>query len=309
MTNQADTFWQSAIQTPLQLVEAPIFDDLGIKFYLKRDDLIHPFVSGNKWRKLKYNLIEAHQQGYQKLLTFGGAYSNHLVAVAAAGQILGFETIGIVRGQELSAQSNPTLQFLNRCGMHLIFVNREAYRDKIQLAHLYGKECFIIPEGGTNTQAIKGVGEVIGEITTQLGGCPTYLCTPIGTGGTFAGLCSQSSLSTTVLGFCVLKNGQFLLPTIEDFMGQNTDLSQVNHQIFWDWHFGGYGKRTAELMQFIKTFESQSGVKIEQIYTGKMLYGIYELLRQKDPYFQAGDTIVSLHTGGLQGRSPDLDSL
>jgi 1-aminocyclopropane-1-carboxylate deaminase len=305
--NQADTFWESAPQTPLQLVEAPLFDDLGIQLYIKRDDLIHPFVSGNKWRKLKFNLLEAKQQGFEKLLTFGGAYSNHLAAVAAAGQRLGFETIGIVRGDELTPASNATLNFVTQCGMQLVFVTREAYRNKEELALRYGPDCYVLPEGGTNALAVKGVGEVVTEITAQLGRVPTYLCTPVGTGGTLSGLCANASPDTRVLGFSAIKNGQYLLPTINALISQAAGFEKVNYEIFWEAHWGGYGKTTSELMTFIQNFENQTGILLEQVYTGKMMYQIFDFLRPEGAYFKPGDVVVALHTGGLQGRSKALD--
>ncbi|MFN4146494.1 MAG: 1-aminocyclopropane-1-carboxylate deaminase/D-cysteine desulfhydrase [Runella sp.] len=294
--NKIAQFWENTAQTPLQIVDLPIFVEKDIKVYIKRDDMLHPWVSGNKWRKLKYNFIEAYQQGYDTLLTFGGAYSNHVAAVAAAAQATGFESIGIIRGDELSPTSNPTLRFATDCGMQLFFVSREDYRCKEVLAEKYGSNAYILPEGGTNSLAVKGVGEVVAEATSQLGYAPHYWCTPVGTGGTFAGLCSKAEASSKVLGFVVLKNGQYLLKTILPLVG-----TYQNYELFWESHFGGYGKTTTALMEFIEYFEHTTGIAIEQVYTAKMLFQIDELVRQGD-YFKRGDTVVVIHTGGLQGK-------
>ena len=191
-------FWENTAQTPLQIVEDPFFIERGITLYFKRDDLIHPYVSGNKWRKLKYNLFEAEKKGFTTLLTFGGAYSNHIAATAAAGQATGFDTIGIIRGDELRADANPTLRFASQCGMKLLFVSREEYRDKEKLAQLVGEGCYIIPEGGSNALAVQGVAEVVAEIQSQLNRPVDYLCTALGTGGTAAGLLSASEAKVLV---------------------------------------------------------------------------------------------------------------
>ena len=266
-----------------------------IRLYLKRDDLLHPLVSGNKWRKLKYNLLAAQEQEYQTLLTFGGAYSNHLYATAAAGQVFGFSTIGIVRGDELANRPlNPTLSFCQSCGMRLHFVSRADYQQKddpVFLSHLTDQfgPCYVIPEGGTNELAIHGISEIMPEIIEQLDCTPDYVCCAVGTGGTVLGLAQTAPPETSVLGFLSLKAVDFKLP------------KAANCQIETAYHFGGYAKTTPELLDFIRSFEQKTGVWIEQVYTGKMLYGIYDLARQGR--FSNGATVVALHTGGLQGRS------
>ncbi|WP_461127933.1 1-aminocyclopropane-1-carboxylate deaminase/D-cysteine desulfhydrase [Spirosoma aerophilum] len=282
-----------AQNSPLQRLVDPFPEPVAIKLSIKRDDLLHPLVSGNKWRKLKYNLLAAQEQGYSTVLTFGGAFSNHLYATAAAGQTFGFQTIGIVRGEELAGKPlNQTLAFCQSCGMSLHFVSREVYRQKETPAYLtqlidpFGP-CYVVPEGGTNELAVQGTAEIIPEITSQLGMVPDYVCCPVGTGGTLAGLVKSATEQTHVLGFRVLK-------------GFDADGATL-----FNYHLGGYAKTTPELLDFIRSFEQKTGVLLEQVYTGKMLYGIYDLARQG--YFSEGATVVAVHTGGLQGRSQELD--
>ncbi len=292
--------WQlSALvsNSPVQWLENPFPEPVPIQLFLKRDDLLHPLVSGNKWRKLKYNLLAARERGNNTLVTFGGAYSNHLYATAAAGRALNFRTIGIVRGEELAhAPLNSTLAFCQSCGMHLHFVSRTDYRRKdtpeflAELTEQFGS-FYLLPEGGTNDLAILGTAEIMPELITQLGYAPNYVCCPVGTGGTVAGLAKSASTETTVLGFMALK-----ISTVENSSG-------------WipltDYHFGGYAKTTPILLDFIRSFEKRNNVLIEQVYTGKMLYGIYDLARQG--YFSDGATVVAIHTGGLQGRGAELN--
>ena len=295
------TFWESNSITPLQKINDPLIAAAGVELYLKRDDLLHPQVSGNKWRKLKYNFLEAEKLGFNKIITFGGAYSNHIAATAAAGRALGFQTIGIIRGNELHSHSNPTLFLAAANGMELIFVSREEYREKQNLIETFGNDSYTLPEGGSNALAVKGVAEVVPETVEQLGFRPTYLATAVGTGGTFAGLCSQTNIETRVLGFTVLKNGQYLLTDINHWIAQQQPLENVSYEIFWDFHCGGYGKITPHLQHFMQDFEQRTNVFLDPIYTAKMLFGIYEIIKRGN-YFVAGDSIVALHTGGLQGR-------
>ncbi len=297
IVGRVTTFWENTAQTPLQIVEDPFFIERGITLYVKRDDLIHPYVSGNKWRKLKYNLFEAERQGYKTLLTFGGAYSNHIAAVAAVGQVTGFDTIGVIRGEELGADANPTLRFATQCGMKLVFVSREQYRDKEALAEKYGADCYVLPEGGSNALAVKGVAEVVTEIQSQLDIRVDYLCTALGTGGTAAGLVWGAN--EKVLVFPSLKISK---EEANEMIRQHLSLSEIKVETITGYHFGGYGKATDELWQFIERFEKQTQIPLEQVYTGKMMFGLYDLVQKG--YFKKGDVIVALHTGGLQGKDP-----
>lgn len=281
--------------SPVQLLENPFPEPVNIRLFLKRDDLLHPQVSGNKWRKLKYNLLAAHKQDFSTLLTFGGAYSNHLYATAAAGKVFDFETIGIIRGEELAHKPlNHTLSFCQSYGMTLHFVSRNEYRRKEdpnflnELLRRFGP-CYVLPEGGTNELAIQGTAESMSEVVNQLGFSPDYVCCSVGTGGTVTGLAQSAPNSTKVLGFLALNALDF---------SWNGPAARV--ELLTDYHFGGYAKTTPELLNFIRDFEERTGVLLEQVYTGKMLFGIYDLARKG--YFPAGATVVAVHTGGLQGR-------
>lgn len=295
-----------AAESPLVALPDPFPDPVPIRLLLKRDDLLHPLVSGNKWRKLTYNLNDAHRRGFTTLLTFGGAYSNHLYAVAAAGQAFGFQTVGIVRGDELATRPrNPTLAHCEQMGMQLHFVSRVEYARKTDPAYLIQLfdqvgSAYVLPEGGTNERAIRGTAEIIPELVTQLGNAPDYVCCPVGTGGTVAGLVrsvTERSYSTRVLGFSAV-GGATVLPDLP--------APDPRWQFITDYTFGGYARTTPDLLAFIRTIEQRTGVRFEQVYTGKMLYGIYDLARQG--FFPAGATVVAIHTGGLQGRTPALDA-
>ncbi|WP_142784000.1 1-aminocyclopropane-1-carboxylate deaminase/D-cysteine desulfhydrase [Changchengzhania lutea] len=281
---------QNSINQQLKLVEAN-----GLNLFIKREDAIHLFVSGNKYRKLKYNLIEAEKQGLKTLVTFGGAYSNHVAAVASAGKQLGFNTIGYIRGEELHASisSNPTLNFAHACGMQLQFISRADYRKKStadfinQLKVCHGN-FYLIPEGGTNKLAIKGCEEILNEADKHF----DYICCAVGTGGTIAGLINCSKPSQQVLGFPALK-GDFLQQDISKFAV--TD----NWKLITDYHFGGYAKINSELISFINQFKASQNILLDPIYTGKMMFGIFDLI--KKGYFPKGSNILAIHTGGLQG--------
>lgn len=278
------------IPTPLIRLHDDLFDQKKVRVMIKRDDLTHPELSGNKFRKLKYNLLHAAEQGQKKLLTFGGAFSNHLAAFAFACKHFGFDGLAIVRGEELNPDSNPTLSHAKALGMKMEFVDRETYRDKDKIAEKYKGEYVIIPEGGSNHLALKGVGEVIGEV-----GDHDYLVTAMGTGGTFAGLAKYSKQK--VIGIPVLKNGDFLKNDLANLLGGEFP---ANGEIFTQYNFGGYAKFDATLINFLQHFEKTHQITIEQVYTAKAFYAFYDLL-EKD-FFPIGSTIVLLHTGGLQGR-------
>lgn len=284
--------------SPLELIKDPILSSFDIKLYLKRDDLIHPQVTGNKWRKLKFNLIEAKEKGFSQLLTFGGAYSNHIYATAAAGKEFGFKTVGIIRGDELNPDSNATLRFANDCGMELIFVTRLDYNFRNRLTRQYGEKFYILPEGGTNDLAIKGVNEMVDEIYQVLN--PDFICSAVGTGGTLAGIISGVKGKTKAIGFASLKGKGLLKGQIEKLLPFEKHF-ELNEQ----YHFDGYAKTTPELIDFINTFEERNpSIQLEQVYTGKMMFGIYDLIQQG--YFPKNSIVVAVHTGGLQGRCDEL---
>ncbi len=285
--------------TPLQRIDDNVTRRAGITLWLKRDDLIHPDISGNKWRKLKYNIGEAVRQRAGTLLTFGGAFSNHLYAVAAAAKQCGFRAVGIVRGHELTESASPTLTFCHRAGMQLEFVTREAYRLKDQAPGIRKiieeTGAFVIPEGGSNPLALPGVAEMVYEIRAQSDSPPGYFAVAAGTGGTAAGILSTGS---RLLAFPVLKNGQFLEEEISSLTGYSFPSSHLRLET--GYHFGGYAKHTPQLLQFLRDFEDRHGVPLEQVYTAKMLMGLYDLISRNA--FRPGESIVAVHTGGLQGR-------
>ncbi|RFS14901.1 1-aminocyclopropane-1-carboxylate deaminase/D-cysteine desulfhydrase [Emticicia sp. C21] len=285
------------LPSPLELINDPIFEEKALKVFVKREDLIHPQISGNKWRKLKFNLLAAKKQGFNKLITFGGAHSNHLYAVAAIGRFFGFETSGIIRGDELNNTSSVTLQYAHNNGMKLHFVSREAYRDKSELLEIYGKEDqYVLPEGGTNELALAGVGEMYQEIVSQLGYKPDYIFCPIGSGGTMAGLINITA-QTKIMGICVLKNANYLEEEISSLIENKENLVHKNFMIFWDFHQGGYAKKTPELLSFIKLFKAKHQINLEHVYSGKMFFAFYQLLKTE---IKNNSTVVLIHTGGLR---------
>lgn len=291
------------LPSPLQKLYDDTFDEMNLKVFVKRDDLIHPEISGNKWRKLKYNLQNASHLGFDSILTFGGAYSNHIYATAAAGKYFGFETIGIIRGDELNENSSETLKFANECGMKLHFVSRNEYREMREFPERNSRihtltHSKLIPEGGTNEFALGGVGEMVDEITAQLGYAPDYIICPVGTGGTIAGIIAKSDEKTTVLGICVLKNGHYLEKEIKHLVENNVGKRKDNFEILWNEHQGGYAKKTPQLMKFIEAFEEKHSIKIEPIYSGKMFFAFDGLLKTT---IKPNTTVVLIHTGGLQG--------
>ncbi len=287
------------INTPLQKIEDDLLLSKSINLYLKREDLILSEISGNKWYKLKYNLIEAENNGIKQILTFGGAYSNHIFSTAAACNLFGFESIGIIRGEE-HLPLNPTLSFAVENGMKLFYLDRSVYRDKyneILLNKLKNKfgDFYLVPEGGSNSFAVKGCSEIIKSIAIPF----DYICTPCGTGGTLAGIVVGLNNESSALGFSVLKGSSFLNTEVERLILNHNGKRYNNWSINFDYHFGGYAKYNFELINFINTFYENHKIKLEPIYTGKMLYGIYDLI--KNDFFKKGQTIIAIHTGGLQG--------
>lgn len=284
--------------TPLQELTDPIFPEKQVRVFMKRDDLIHPLVSGNKWRKLKYNLQAAKAAGQTTLLTFGGAFSNHIFAVAAAGKEYGFKTIGIIRGEETSAD-NSTLSFAKSCGMQLHFITRTSYREKetpgfISNLHQQFGDFYLLPEGGTNIHAVKGCEEAVREIEIHY----DYLCCSCGTGGTIAGLIAGDNGKNKVLGFSALKGMHDLEQKIEKLVTEYSGRQFTNWSVNHDYHFGGYAKVNEELLSFIREFYSAQNILTDPVYTGKLMFGIFDLIRNN--FFFRGATIVAIHTGGLQ---------
>ena len=281
-----------AFPIPYQTLQLP----QPVQLTIKRLDLIHPQISGNKFFKLKYNLLAAQQQGFSQVLTFGGAFSNHIAATAYAAQRFGFQSIGIIRGQELATQDlNPTLQTAHDLGMQLHFVSRAEYRLRHEVEYLQQlqqqyPQAFIIPEGGSNSLAIQGTQEILSPDDLE-----NYdvICCAVGTGGTLAGIIESSSEQQHVLGFSALK-GDFLKHDIQQW----TDKS--NWSLTDAYCCGGYAKITPKLLQFMQQFEQQHHIPLEQVYTAKMMMGLLDLIRHH--HFPAHTRILVIHTGGLQGK-------
>ena len=281
-----------AFPIPYQTLQLP----QPVQLTIKRLDLIHPQISGNKFFKLKYNLLAAQQQGFSQVLTFGGAFSNHIAATAFAAQHFGFQSIGMIRGEELASQPfNPTLQTAQDLGMQLHFLSRFEYRLRHQAEYLQQlqqqyPQAFIIPEGGSNALAIQGTQEILSPDDLE-----NYdvICCAVGTGGTLAGIIESSSEQQHVLGFSALK-GDFLKHDIQQW----TDKS--NWSLTDAYCCGGYAKTTLELLQFMQQFEQQHHIPLEQVYTAKMMMGILDLIQYH--HFPAHTRILAIHTGGLQGK-------
>ncbi|KAA2219936.1 1-aminocyclopropane-1-carboxylate deaminase/D-cysteine desulfhydrase [Maribacter flavus] len=283
------------MQVENQYVELPILREKQVVLAIKREDLIHPLISGNKFRKLKYNILKAQESGHTKIVTFGGAFSNHIAATSAAAKIANLEAIGVIRGEELvnTWRENPTLKRAHENGMRFKFVSREIYRQRsepeflISLQNEFG-DFYPIPEGGTNDLAIKGCEEILHPLDTEF----DFICVCVGTGGTMTGLINVSGNNQQVLGFPVLK-GDFLSTEIKKLSGKkNWSLNQK-------YHFGGYAKINEELVHFINRFKQQTGIPLDPVYTGKMMYGLLDMVRNDN--FAPGTRILAIHTGGLQG--------
>ncbi|NHA04634.1 1-aminocyclopropane-1-carboxylate deaminase/D-cysteine desulfhydrase [Mucilaginibacter sp. HC2] len=281
------------IFSPVQPISNPLFEEHGVKVFLKRDDLIHPMISGNKWRKLKYLLKTTQSQGKNHLVTFGGAYSNHLLATAAAAARFGFKATGIVRGEQVN---NDTLFLCKLHGMQLIFTDRDSYRDKPALFAQYfsdDNDAFFIDEGGASPEAALGCAELVNELTETY----DHIFCACGTGTTAAGIINglnNHQFKTRFHAVPVFKNGDFIREEINRFLTTPTD-----YDLHTDYHFGGYGKADDQLINFIKKFVSATGIVIEPVYTGKMMYTLYDLIGKG--HFKPGSKILAIHSGGIWG--------
>ena len=287
------------MKTPVEEIKDDFLIQNDVRLFLKRDDLIHPEMSGNKFRKLKYNLVRARQEDHDTLLTFGGAYSNHIYAVAAAGALQGFNTIGIIRGEEYNPL-NPTLEFAASRGMKLHYISRKDYKQKNDISFLkdleetYGR-FYLIPEGGSNAEALRGCGEMISELDPEM----DVIALSCGTGGTMAGVLAGLDGNKYVIGFPALKHGYFLKKDISDMIRSFYDRIYLNWHLETGYHFGGYARYSMELVHFINEFKRNSGIPLDPVYTGKMMFGLFDLI--KKGAFGRGKKILAIHTGGLQG--------
>jgi 1-aminocyclopropane-1-carboxylate deaminase len=279
--------------TPFQELQDKYTSAAGVRLIVKREDLNHQWVSGNKWWKLKYNLEEAVASGSTTLVTYGGAFSNHIVATAAAANEIGMKSAGIIRGEE-TLPLNPVLSFARANGMELSYISRSAYRTKSEEdSYLKSFEkYYLIPEGGSNLLAVHGVKEFVRSLNIDY----QYICCPVGTGGTLAGLIEGLPAEKRIVGFPVLKAAHFLLDDIQNLSPQSREKSNWN--LMFDYHFGGYAKGNAQLTTFLDEFNSLHTIPLDEIYTGKMMAGVYDLMSRG--YFERGTTILVLHTGGVQ---------
>jgi 1-aminocyclopropane-1-carboxylate deaminase len=280
----------------LTKIDDPLLAQYQVELWMKRDDLLHPIISGNKWRKLKYILEHALSLNADTLISMGGAYSNHLHALAYTGKLLDLKTIGLIRG-EAPAILTPTLQDIQQWGMELKFVSRSDYRLLRQYRQWHDlpdlkAQQYWITEGGAQALALKGVAELAEEIDIAY----DTLCVPCGTATTLAGIVNAVASDITVIGFAALKNAAFLNNDVNALLPRHCD----NWQINLDYHFGGFAKTSPLLLAFIERFEAISQIPLEPVYTGKMLYGLYELIQKG--YFKPNQRIIALHTGGLQGK-------
>ena len=276
----------------IPIIEIPL--EKNIRLFLKREDLIHPHISGNKYWKLFYNINSYLEPKPENpfIITFGGAFSNHIAATAALGKEFQLKILGIIRGEELQNkfQENPTLKLAHENGMEFRFVTREAYRNKESLTQILQKEfpeALIIPEGGTNHRAVEGIQYMLNSETKSF----DYLCTAVGTGGTVAGISKFAEENQQVLGFKVVDDDSLYNRVVE--------LSKRNNCKLIEAHDGGYGKISDENIRFINVFKEKYGIQLDPIYTGKMMKKIFELI--DDNYFPDGSKILAFHTGGLQG--------
>ncbi len=283
---------QFPIYSPEHEIYDPLFEEKNLRVFIKRDDMIHPFISGNKWRKLKLHIEQAKSQGISQLVTFGGAWSNHILATAAAGAQFQLKTYAFIRGEEVT---NPVLSMCKLFGMQLHFVDRESYRNKEALFQqaFPAQEAYFIDEGGRSDLGIEGCVSIYEELKNTY----QHIILAAGTGTTAAGLLKaiQSQSNDTQLHVVpVLKLGDSLA---NDF---NTwGLASKNLYLHADYHFGGYAKTKPELLAFIQSFVSKTGIMIEPVYTGKMMYGLYDLIKKDQ--FKPGSHILAIHTGGLTG--------
>lgn len=292
--------------TPLQPIDLPVLTEHGITLFIKRDDLIHPEVSGNKWRKLKYNIAKARQEKKESILTFGGAYSNHIAATAAAGKALGIKTIGLIRGEELAEKPlNSTLQKARGNGMELHFLAREDYNLKdeqwfLEEMHAKYPNTHIVPEGGANFYGVTGCSDIVKEIDIDF----DVIACACGTGTTLAGMLLALKPQQKALGFSVLK-GNFMREAVNQhlfnyFLEESVvEDYQSQLDINENYHCGGYAKSTPELLGFMQRFTKETGIELDKIYTAKLLFGLFQEIKQG--HFDK-QTIVAVHTGGLQGN-------
>lgn len=279
-----------------QTLRKPLLNAMGISADVLRGDKIHRDISGNKWFKLKYHLEAAIKEGKKGIVTFGGAYSNHLVATAVAAQEHQLLSTGIVRGEE-TVPENASVKQMKDAGMHLIYVNREEYKNKelvIQQFLAAHNQYHYIPEGGQSPEGIRGAGEMLNSVHHDY----THIICPVGTGTTMAGLVNASAGHQQVLGICALKITDTVSNELSEYISGNTN--KQNWNIRYDYHFGGYAKKTPSLLSFMNELFQEEKVPTDFVYTAKMFFAVDDLARRN--YFPRGSKLLLVHTGGLQGN-------
>ncbi|TMP30047.1 1-aminocyclopropane-1-carboxylate deaminase [Pseudoalteromonas rubra] len=283
-------------ESPLQQIRAPELDTAGVSLQIKRDDLLHPTIQGNKWRKLKYNLKAMALENKRSLITFSGPFSNHLYATAMACKQFKIQGHAVIRGPELDL-NNPTIRLARACGMVLHAVSRKEYRQRnepdylAQIAQQF-PDAFVIPEGGSNQFALAGCKELAQSLPDS-----DYVCCAVGSGGTLAGMLDGLAPERQLLGVAVLKGAQYLHDEVLRLNPQAA--TRANWQLLCDHHDGGYGKFSAPLWQFCLRMRREHALPLEPIYTGKLMFALWQLIEQG--YFSHGSRIIAIHSGGLQG--------
>jgi len=289
-----------------QELKFPFLEKAGVSLHIKRLDRIDDHVQGNKYFKLKYNLEKAKELRNDAILTFGGAWSNHIYSTAAAGKEFGFKTIGVIRGEE-PAEYSDTLKFAEKCGMKLHFISRAEYREKNEdyfkawLRDLHGS-VYIIPEGGSSFLGVNGCMEILTDEDRDF----DLITTSCGTGATLSAIVLTLKDNQKAWGFPALKGGEFLREEINSFTGWTLGDPAIGkefdekYDLITDYHFGGFAKTTPHLLAFMREFEDATGIPLDPIYTGKMMYGLLELIAHGK--VKSGTKILAIHTGGLQGR-------
>lgn len=285
-------------EIPTQTLNFPLFDEKKVSVSILRLDLIHPELSGNKFFKLQFNITDAQQKGFRRILTFGGAYSNHIYATAAAGKLLQMDTVGVIRG-EIIRPLNPTLERAENSGMELYPMDRSTYRNKEE-AEILDELCqrfgpsYVIPEGGTNALAIRGCKEILQPEHAEA----NHIAVCVGTGGTIAGIAASALPHQSILGFSALK-GEFMKESIRKLLETHEITPACSLDIVTDYHFGGYAKHTQHLITFMQDFYRHTSIPLDPIYTGKLVYGVFDKIRSG--YFPPQSKILLIHSGGLQG--------
>jgi 1-aminocyclopropane-1-carboxylate deaminase len=275
----------------IQTLSGSLFETNGIKADTLRLDLIHTHVSGNKWYKLKYHIAEALAAGKKGLLSYGGAWSNHLVAMAFASNEMGLRSAAVIRGEEPQVYG-PALQQMKDLGMELVFVSRAEYKDKIVLP---GYEDYqIVPEGGSGELGIKGASEILKEVQ----GDYSHIICAVGTGTTMAGIINSAHRYQHVVGISALKVADTTDNELLQYIGAHT--TKNNYSIQFGYHFGGYAKRTDELIAFMNSLYAEEKIPTDFVYTGKLFYAVYDLLSAG--YFPHNSHLLVMHSGGLQGN-------